>query len=122
MGKDIDDQVATLQSLLDEKLGVRGRTLAVQVRKAGRLLPRHVRRDATYIATSVALSENPKLSRMVDQARLQKAHSNVTAYLTTINVTERRVTAGLNLAASIVFALLVTGVLVLVVLVQRGFV
>ncbi len=122
MGKDVHQQVTELRVLLDEKLGVRGRTLAIQIRKAGRLLPRHVRRDATYIAQSVALTDNPKLARMVDNAKLQRAHANVVAYLNSINVTERRVTAALNLAASIAFALLVTAVLVLFVLVQRGFV
>lgn len=122
MGKDIHQQVAALQASLEEKLGVRGRTLQAQLRKAGRRLPRHVRRDATYVAQSVALADNPKLARMVDEARMMRAHKNVMAHLNTINVTERRVTAALNLIASIAFVLLVTAALVLFVLVQRGLV
>lgn len=122
MGEDVHKQVAEIQALLEEKLHARGRTLAAQLRKVGRLLPRHVRRDATYLAQSVALTDNPKLARMVDAKKINRAHANVVAHLNTINVTERRVTAALNLIASIAFVLLVTAALVLFVLVQRGFV
>ena len=122
MGTDIHTQVAEISTLLEQKLRVRGRTLDAQIRKAGRLLPRHVRRDATYITQSIALTDNPKLARMVDTKKFARAHANVVRHLEGVNLSEKRTTAAINLIASIAFALLATGVLVLFVLVQRGFV
>lgn len=119
----------TLQQMVDEvragleaKLRVRGRTLDAQIRKTGRLLPRRVRRDATYLAQILPLSANPKLARMVDTAKAKQAHRNICDFLESIDVGAQRRSAALNLVASIAFALLVTGVLLLFVLVQRGFV
>lgn len=107
---------------LHSKLRVRGATLEAQVRRAGRRLPRRIRSDATYLARAVALAANPKLVRMVDIAKAQQAHRNVLAYLDTVDVGAQRRTAALNILAAIMFALLVTGVLLLCVLWIRGFV
>lgn len=122
MGQPLEHQIEQVRALLEQKLRVRGRTLAHQIRKAGRRLPRAVRHDATYLAQSIALAENPKLARMVNATKLNNAHANVVRYLEGIDPGEHRRTALLNLTASIAFALLVTAVLVLFVLVQRGFV
>ena len=121
--------VMRLQQMVDEvreglvdKLRVRGRSLDVQVQRAGRLLPRRVKRDATYLAQAMALADNPKLARMVDMAQARQAHERVLGFLGGIDPGAQRRTAALNLVASIAFALLVTAVLVLFVLVQRGFI
>ncbi|PRY79593.1 hypothetical protein CLV80_102238 [Yoonia maritima] len=118
----IDQQVAEIRGLLETRLRVRGHSLAVQVRKAGRALPRAVRRDLAYMVQSADLVKNPKLARMVDPSHAQRAHRNAVAYLNTINPRERRITAAVNVVASIALVLLVTGAVVLYVLVQRGFV
>ena len=122
MRMDVQTQVAEISALLEEKLRVRGPTLHAQLRKAGRSLPHGVRRDATFIAQSMTLLDNPKLARMVDKKRFTRAHSNVVRHLQNVNLSQQRTTAAINLIASIAFALLVTAVLVLFVLVQRGFV
>lgn len=114
--------VDEISALLDDKLRVRGKTLAAQVRKAGRRLPRAVRRDATFIVQSMALTDNPKLARMVDHKKLQRARANIVRHLEGVNLSEQRRTAALNMVASIAFVILFTGILVLFVLVQRGFV
>ncbi len=118
----LQQMVDEVQAALESKLRVRGRSLDAQIRKAGRLLPRRVRGDATYLAQAVALSENPKLQRMVDMARAKLAHRRVLDFVEGIDLGARRRTAALNMIASIAFALLVTGALLLFVLVQRGFV
>ncbi len=121
--------VLTMQQMVNEvrdglqgKLHVRGRSLDAQIRKAGRRLPRRVRQDATYLAQGVALMENPKLARMIDIGKARQAHRNVMAHLNSIDIAAQRRNAALNLVASIAFALLVTGVLLLFVLWQRGFI
>ena len=122
MAKTLQQMVDEVREGLDDKLRMRGRSLDAQVRKAGRLLPRGVRHDATYLAQAVVLADNPKLARMVDMAKASRAHRNVMDFLEGYDLDARRRTTALNLVTSIAFALLVTGLLVLFVLVQRGFV
>ncbi len=119
----------TMQQMVDEvreglkgKLRVRGRSLAVQVRKAGRRLPRGVRRDAQFFVQSIGLADNPKLSRMIDMHRAQAAHRNIMSHLETVDVAAERRATALGILASITLAILVIGIVLLYVLVQRGFV
>jgi len=114
--------VDEVRAALADKLRVRGRSLAVQVHKAGRRLPRAVRRDAVYLVQTIGLVDNPKLARMIDMRRAQLAHRNILAFLETVDVAAERRGIALQIAASIALALLVTGLLLLFVLVQRGFV
>jgi hypothetical protein len=122
MSKTLEQMVDEVREGLQSALQVRGKSLEVQVRRAGRRLPRSIRSDAAYLAQSVGLAQNPKLAKMIDMSRVQRAHAAVLAHLETIDLASERKTAALNMIASIAFALLVTGVLVLFVLVQRGFV
>ncbi len=122
MGMTLQQMVDEVRDALADKLRVRGRTLDAQVRKAGRLLPRAVRRDATFLAQAVGLADNPKLARMVDMAKARQARRRVLAYLQSVDMAAQRRDAALNLVASIAFALLATGVLLLFVLWARGFV
>ena len=114
--------VDEVRAALADKLRVRGRSLAVQVHKAGRRLPRAVRRDAVYLVQTIGLVDNPKLARMIDMRRAQLAHRNILAFLETVDVAAERRGIALQIAASIALVLLVTGLLLLFVLVQRGFV
>lgn len=118
----IEQNVAEIRALLESKLRVRGATLAVQVRKAGRRLPRAVRRDLTYLVESIELIKNPKLVRMVDANRTARAHRNTVAFLEGVNLREQRITGLINIVAAIALAILATAGLVIYVLVQRGYV
>lgn len=122
MGVTLQQMVDEVRAGLESKLRVRGASLQVQLRKAGRLLPRKVRSDAAYLAQGAELVRNPKLAKMVDMTKARHAHRHVLAHLETVDIGARRRDAALHLVASIAFALLVTGVLLLVVLRQRGFV
>lgn len=121
--------VMSLQQMVDEvraamesQLRVRGKSLDAQIHRAGRLLPRRVRQDASYLAKGIALAENPKLARMVDMVKARQAHRNILAHLETADIGAKRRDAVRNMIASIAFALLVTAVLLLAVLRVRGFV
>ncbi|WP_342070436.1 hypothetical protein [Yoonia algicola] len=122
MAETMRQMVDEVRAALQDKLRVRGRTLEAQIRRAGRQLPRRVRHDATYLAQAVALTDNPKLARMVDMAKAKRAHRNVLAHLDTVDIGAQRSNAALNMLASVMFALLVTGVLLLSVLWLRGFI
>ncbi len=116
MSETIEQMVAEVRAGLRAKLGLRDKTLAAQLRKGGRLLPRYVRRDATYLAQILPLAANPKLVRMIDQAKARQAHRNVLAYLDTIDLAAQRRNAALNMVASVAFGLLATIVLTIAVL------
>lgn len=122
MAKTLQQMVDEVRAAMETQLRVRGKSLDAQIRKAGRLLPRRVRHDATYLAQGATLAENPKLSKMIDMAKAQKAHRSVLAYLDSVDIGAQRRDAALNLVASIAFALLVTGVLLVFVLWARGFI
>lgn len=61
------DRVAVL---IEEKLGVRGPDLSVKVRKAGRALPRKIRKAAADLAEASERAQNPKLLVQIDHAKV----------------------------------------------------
>lgn len=104
-----------------EKLSVRGRSLKVQAERARRFLPKSVRSDAIFLSDSVKIGENPKLLRMLDQARLDAAYRNCTQYLKGIDPSERRKAMWLGILTSLALVVVVVFTLVVTVLTWRGF-
>ncbi len=121
-GDVINAKLAEIRGLLDTQLHVRGRTLDAQLRRAGRLLPAAVRREARFLVQAAGLVQNPKLARMIDMARVERAHARVVAYLQAVDPQKRRRDRLLNLLALNAFYILVVGIAVVAVLVWRGIV
>ena len=86
----LDDKVAEIEGLMADRLRVRGRDLGAQIKKAGRLLPRRVAREARYLAEAATFQQNPKLARMIDAAKADQAHQTVRAFLNSVDPAERR--------------------------------
>ena len=84
-GDILQSQVDEIRKLMETRLRIRGKTLAQQVRKAGRLLPRNMRRDATYLVQAETVMAHPKLSRMVDGAKAHHAKTPIDTVIPTIN-------------------------------------
>lgn len=122
MGKGIDAQVEELQRLLAERLRIRGRDLARQTRKAGRLLPRRIRADLAYAEQARGLLTHPKLRLMVDEAKVIEAQARAIAFLKTVDPGERRKTRLLGMAGVVSFNLIVIAAAFIVFLVWRGYV
>lgn len=120
MAHQIQQYIAEIQALMEAKLWVKGRDLKAQTRKAGRRLPRKVRRDLRYLIDTAPLADNPKLGRMINHSKVDKAYANIIAYLEGLNPREAMWTMLLNITASIALGLIVIFVVVLYVLVQRG--
>ena len=116
----LQKQVSDVRDMLATRLRVRGKTLDAQVRKAGRLLPRSVRRDAAYLAQAATVMDHPKLARMVDAGKASSAHARITAFLATIDPADRAKGKLLNFLASISFIAIVIFVVGVTVLVKRG--
>jgi hypothetical protein len=69
--QDLTRDVAHVARMLKAGLGLRGETLAAQLRSGGRLLPRRVRAAAQRLAEAEAMLQVPKLAKQLDAARLQ---------------------------------------------------
>ena len=102
---------------MGERLPVGGRDLAERTRKAGRLLPRRICREAQYLAEAAALARNPKLRKLVDPQRVARAHLACTRYLQGIDIAERRRTYFLSVLGSVGFAVFAIGAVFVAVLV-----
>lgn len=112
--------IAEVRTLLEVKMRVKGRDLRSQVRRAGRRLPRKIRRDLKFLLETEKVAANPKLGRMVNDDKVAKAHASIVAYLETLNPREAMWNMILNITASVSLALIVVFVVVLYVLVERG--
>jgi len=109
LDKRIDSQISEIRTLLRDNLSIRGKDLPTQLRKAGRLLPRRVRKDAKTLVEARGIIQNPKLARMVDQDKLNTAHRSVVDYLGTIDPSERRKDRILGFLGVIAFNVLLFG-------------
>jgi hypothetical protein len=116
----LQNQVDELCGLLDSKLRARGRTLEAQVHKAGRRLPRRIRRDAQAVINATALMKNPKLARMVDQKQVRKAAQNVITHLQSIDPMDQLKGHVLGMLGAISAVFILTFILVVYISVKRG--
>lgn len=119
-GDGLTEQIHKVRGLMAERLHVRGATLEDQLRRAKRLLPRAVAREAQYLAQAELLMRNPKLARMIDARKARDAGDRLTAHLMTVDPKERRKDRILGILGGLAFNLLLIGVLTIVWLRWRG--
>jgi hypothetical protein len=120
--QDIAAKEARLLELAKEKFGVRAKTLSRAMKKIGRRVPARLHRQADVLVEAQKLGGHPKLMMQVNGADITKAFDEIVAHLETIDVADRRKGTALNLAAALVFNLLVVVVLVILVLRWQGLV
>ena len=120
--QELTPHIDDIRRLLETQLRVRGATLAKQVQRAGRQLPRKIRTEAAFLVQANMLVQNPKLARMISPDRTQKAAETVATYLRGIDPRDRLKGRILNIAGILALNLLLVGGLVVVVLVWRGIV
>lgn len=118
----LDKQVADVRKLIEARLGLTGADLADQLRRAGRMLPKPMRADGAILVEAHRNLTHPHLSRQVDQDAAQAAAGRLIAHLKTVDPSQRRRTKILGTLSVIGFNLIVLFVILVVVLVWRGFV
>ncbi len=117
---DIQSQIAQTVQLLRKKLGVRDKTLTASVRKAKRQLPRRIYKQALLLANAEQMAAHPKLRLVLDTPKLVQASEEVQAYLSGINLADRRWGWFLGMLGGLAFNLLALAVLLLVFLRWQG--
>lgn len=119
---DLDTRLDKIAALMEERLGIRGDGFEAKVARAGRLLPRRLRREGALIVEARALATHPKLARRVDDRRLRRAARAFERYLTRVDAGERRVTRWINWAAGNALNIVLVLALALAVIAWRGLV
>ncbi len=114
------DLAEAVSLMLQQKLGVRGAGLEDKLARAGRRLPRRIRRRVAEIAEAEKREGNPKLARMTDPAALAQAFDEVEAHLNRIDVADRRWGAVLGMLGSVAISLLVVFAALVSYLVWQG--
>ena len=118
----IQQMVERVSALMEERLALRGATLADKLGRGGRLLPRRVRAAAGRLARAGTMAHNPKLLLQLDEGEISRDFDICVRHLTAINAGAglRRVMG--SMVATAAFGMLVIGIAVIAVLRWRGFI
>ncbi len=87
-----------LARVFEAQMGVKSRSLRQALRRAGRRLPRHLRKQGGVILQAQQLAGNPKLARQINMREVDQAYAAITNHLEAINVADERKGRWLNLA------------------------
>ena len=120
--KDMAVKSRKLRGLMQQKLDVRGRDLRQSLRRAGRRLPKFVRKRVAALMRAEMLAHNPKTARQVDAEAVERDYEYVRAHLVAIDVDELRKSRILSVTGAVVANLIVVVVLFIVWLWWRGYV
>jgi len=112
MGASSVQQMADrIAALMEERLGVKGATLADKLQRGGGKLPRDVRAEAEFLAESAAEAGNPALFLRLDHTRIARAYDSCLRHLKNVGRWDRRRGFLLDVLARIALILLVVAAL-----------
>jgi len=117
----VQQMAERVAALMEERLGVGGRGLAAKLDRGGRQLPKKIRAEARLLAEAAGLAHQPKLTATLDHARVAAAYDACVKYLAPLGRGDRRRALFRGIAGQIVAGLILTFVLVVTVLVLRGY-
>jgi hypothetical protein len=120
-GDSVNKYADEVQSLIEERLRIKGRTLEKALSRAGRSLPKWAHREGRYLAQASQLMSHPKLRLMIDENKAVKARDMLVAHLKTIDPSERRKTRVLGVLGVISFNLILVFAALMVFLLWRGY-
>lgn len=120
-GVSVQQMAGRVAELMEARLRVRGRGLAEKLRRGGRLLPRKVRRKAEYLARSAEQAGAPRLRMQLDHERIAEAYDACVRYLKPLGASARRRAVLLEMVTGLATGLFVTALLVVGLLLWRGF-
>ncbi|MDK3075917.1 hypothetical protein QO034_22970 [Sedimentitalea sp. JM2-8] len=117
----IQADIAQSLALLRAKLGIRAKTAHQALEKARRLLPGSTYAALKSLADAEPFLGHPRLWRTLDGDALKRAARDVQAHLDAIDAADRRKGWWLGMLGGLSFNLIAMFVLLLIVLVWRGF-
>ena len=118
---DVKERAEALAKLMSAQLRVRGEGLREVTSRAGRRLPKHLRRAAELISDAVEKSENPKLQRLVDERAVRQAERKLRKFLERQDPRTARRGEIMDVAAKIAFVVFVVVLAVFFLLLNQGY-
>lgn len=118
--KGLQRKAAEVEQLLGSQLHARGPDLARRLKKIRRLLPRNVRREISFLADAEKISHNPKLLKLIDWPRVDRAHKVAMTWLQGVDPNARRRDYLWSALGGVGLAVLVVGGLLIWILAWRG--
>ena len=83
-------ELVALQDMIAERYGVRGTTLAVQVKRLGRLLPRYERGQARVLIEAEQALGHPKMAMRIQPKAFAHAKAALVMHLEGVDRADRR--------------------------------
>ncbi|MRX50508.1 hypothetical protein GI374_08645 [Paracoccus sp. S-4012] len=96
--------------------------LDLMLRRRGGALPRPLRREAKRLAETQRLAGSARIARQIDQGAAERAHAALVRHLRPLGKMSRAQHRATNIAATVLFGLLLLGAFVLWMMVRRGLV
>ncbi|HHB81812.1 MAG TPA: hypothetical protein ENK83_08750 [Aliiroseovarius sp.] len=118
--EEIQKTTKEIASLMERRLGVKGRGLRTKLRKAGSRVPAPFRQAALECLEAEKMAGNPKLRHRIDPVGYARAKHVCLSYLNNIDTTEATKRAVADYFTGLGLNVLMLGALVLAVLVWRG--
>ncbi|WP_138422687.1 hypothetical protein [Maritimibacter alexandrii] len=87
---DLHERAERLAKLMEERLDIRGDGLATKTRRAGRRIPRWVRRELDVLVEALERVDHPKLAQQVDYARIETGTRRAEGWLENVDAWDRR--------------------------------
>lgn len=120
-GVSVQQMAGRVAELMEARLRIRGQGLGEKLRHGGRLLPRRVRRKAEFLAQAAQAAAIPRLQVQLDHERIADAYDACVRYLKPLGASARRRAVMIEMITGLAAGVFVTAVLVVVVLLWRGF-
>jgi len=114
-------RVAELSTALQSKLGLRKAPFATLVARSRRRVPRRVYQHAMALVEAERFADNPKLSRTLDFPALSHAARVVADHLDSVDLADARKGKLLSLLGSLSLNLIAVAILLIAVLMWRGY-
>lgn len=118
---DVKAQADALADHMAAQLRVKGDGLADVTARAGRRLPKHLRREAEKISAAEALTLHPRLERLVDEKALVRSEQKLRKFLDRQDPKTVRRGEILDFLAKIGLVIFVAGLVVFYVMTTSGF-
>lgn len=118
----VDQLVRRISGLLLEKLDMKGRSLEIQVRRAGRILPSSVRRAAEILISAEQMACEPKMLLRLDPDQVSTAYEICLTHLESVNPQALKSKARFGFASAVIIQLVLVFGATVAVLRWRGFI
>lgn len=118
---DLDSLASELSALLARQAGARGPTLAVQLKRADRLLTRRARKGGQAVVAALELGGTPRMQRMIDERAVRRGARDLRSHLKTLQPWDRRKGQVLGVLGAISGGIILITAVTVAVLAWRGF-